>query len=373
MNGRERLERAFSAGGTTEVTVVLSCYPDIYSRDHWDELTGCPWWYAVSPVLDHQLQWRLEAEARTGEDWFRLPFCDARAKRESARVEIRGDRVFLVDDRTGRAEEQHREPVGGWPDTSFAHPDALAQTEEEIDRLVPLPSGDPDDVEREGRNDLARLLRAERAPHGLGNHRTETPFFSCTRLWGFEGTMMMTAGRRDLVRHACERYLARATRRVAEAARLGAEVIWIVDGITDMISPLDFAELNVPSVSHLVQAVRAAGMKSVYYFTGNLAGKLDLILSAGADALAVEESKKGFVNDIVQIADHVRGRCTLFGNVDPYHVLEMGTADQVRAELRHQREAGQRNGNRFVTCLGSPITPGTTVAQVRQFCEIARE
>lgn len=281
--------------------------------------------------------------------------------------------MLLVDTRTSRAEEHRRPPVGGFPDETFARPARLAETVEEIDGLVPLPDAHPDDVVREGRTELAQLLRAATGRTRMANHRTETPLFSCTRMWGFEGTMLMIATRPDLVRHACERHLARAVHRVAEAARLGAEVIWIVDAVTDMIAPRDFAALHVPFVARLADRVRGAGMKSVYSFTGNPGGKLDLILDAGADALALEESKKGFEIDVARIADRVRGRITLFGNIDPYHVLEMGSEELVRAEVRRQLEAARRNGGRFVTCLGGPITPGTTAAQVSRFCRISRE
>ena len=53
----------------------------------------------------------------------------------------------------------------------------------------------------------------------------------------------------------------------------------IEDCLTDMISPVAFGELNVTYVRRLIEEIRSAGMKSVYYFCGNPAGKWDLLLS----------------------------------------------------------------------------------------------
>jgi len=57
MTGREKMEAAFSAGGTPEIPALVP-YEDIFIRDHWDELTDLPWWYREAPDLEHQLAWR---------------------------------------------------------------------------------------------------------------------------------------------------------------------------------------------------------------------------------------------------------------------------------------------------------------------------
>jgi uroporphyrinogen-III decarboxylase len=185
--------------------------------------------------------------------------------------------------------------------------------------------------------------------------------------------MIMVATRPDLVKHACGRFLTLATRRVREAAILGARAMWIVDGLTDVINPQAFASLNVPFMTQVVDEVRAAGLKSIYYFTGNPRGKWDLILSVGADALALEESKKGFEINIEDVVERVQGRCTLFGNLDAVGILQDGTDEQLRAEISRQIAAGRRNGHRFVMSVGSPVTPGTSVERVRMFCDLAHE
>ena len=64
---------------------MLSCHEDIYCNDHWDDLASCPWWFGFSPNLGHQMQWRCEAIANTGEDSFRRPLRDVRVQSHHTR------------------------------------------------------------------------------------------------------------------------------------------------------------------------------------------------------------------------------------------------------------------------------------------------
>lgn len=114
-------------------------------------------------------------------------------------------------------------------------------------------------------------------------------------------------------------------------------------------------------------------MKSIYYFCGNPEGKWDLLLEAGGDAIALEESKKNFVADIEKVAERIQGRCALLGNVDAVGVLQNGTERRLRAEIARQIAAGRRNGGRFITGLGSPVTPSTPLARIRQYCDWAHD
>lgn len=141
MTGREKIEAAFSDGGASEIPAVI-CYEGIYIRDHWDQLTSCPWWYAQSPKLEHQLAWRRDFLAATPQDWFALPPCASRADREAAEIEQRGEDVFLIDRRSGERRKLEPPVVAGWNRQSVAAqatPARLPESVEEIDAAVPLP------------------------------------------------------------------------------------------------------------------------------------------------------------------------------------------------------------------------------------------
>jgi len=374
MTGRQRMEAALSPNGTAETPAVLSCYEDSFQTDHWDDLTRYPWWHETDPDVERQMLWRREAIASTGEDWFRLPFCASREARERERVFEDGGKVFWADTAAGQKQELRRPPPGGWPQHGYAAPRSLPQTPQAIDRAIPIP--DEDDlayVRTEGRDALARRLLAEFGDTLLPNHRSQSPLLFCADLWGFDDMMVNIVTRPDLVEHACERYLVLVQRRLRRAALLGAKAIWVVEGLSDMISAPDFQALGLPYLQVAMEEIRTLGMRSIYYFTGNPAGKLDLIFSLGADAVAFEEPKKGFDVDIVEVARKVRGRCTLFGNLDAVGVLQDGTDEQLRNEVKTQLAAAPLNGGRFVMSIGSPVTPGTSVARARLFCDLVHE
>ena len=374
---RAHIEAALSQDGTNEIPAVI-CYEGIYVRDHWKTLTAAPWWHQFSSGIAQQVAWRSDVLGRTGHDWFEIPGAFyTRQERAAWSIDVRPDGVYRINGRTGIERRLVEPQIGGWDTgpagTQSIHPDHLADTYDEIDALIPEVSEfDALEASASGVDDLAReLSRQQPGLFPLGY--VAAPLWRTYHLWGFSGMMEMVALRPDLVRHACERYLAEGLRTIQEAAWLGAAGIWIEDCLTDVISPPDFTTLNVPYLRRLVDEVRAAGMKSIHYYCGNPNGKWDALLSTGADALALEESKKGFAVDIEEVAERVRGRCALLGNLDAIGILQDGDEGRLRAEIKRQMTAGRRNGSRFIMSIGSPVTPGTPVERVRLYCELVHE
>jgi len=376
MTGRQKIEAAFLEDGTSDVPAVI-CYEGIYIRDHWEQLTSLPWWYNHAPDIQRQMAWRRDVITRTGQDWFVLPYSYPRTHRQYLSIEEGSAGVFRVDDRTGQVEELTKSSVGGWSvygGIQSIHPRHTAQTPEEIDIRIPVPPDfDPADALADGRDDLANALLEEFGEDLYPICHVSSPLWSTYSLWGFEGMMTMIATQPDLVGHACLRLLIKAIYTVQAAAALGAAGIWIEECMTDMISPQAFASLCVPFVQLLVQEIRSAGLKSIYYFCGNPAGKWEQLLSVGADAISLEESKKGFVIDVEDVVDRVGSRCAVLGNLDSIHTLPNASEEQLRAEIARQIAAGRRNGGRFIMSLGSPVTPGTSVDRVRLYCDLVHE
>lgn len=373
MTGRERVEAAFSPDGAREVPVVFP-YEGIFVRDHWSQFTSRPWWQMHSPRLEDQVGWRRDLFAEAGVDWFDLPHCPPKRVREETRVEERDGKVYLVSVRTGRKREL-RSPVvsGDWIAPGGHLADAeRPRSREDVDALLPRPgAGEPD--LSDGRGDLATRMLREFGNDMLPCGRASGPLWSACGLWGFEDAMEKTVENPDLMDYACRRATEYAVAEVREAAALGCRVVWIEDCWTDLVSAEAFAALNVRNLRKITEAVGAAGMKSVHYFCGNPAGRLDLIFDAGADAYAFEESKKGFRIDIGAIAERLGGRAALLGNLDALGVLPNGSETDLRAAIREQLAVGRKNRNRFIMSLGSPVTPGTPPQRVRLYRDLTRE
>ncbi len=374
MTGREKIEAAFSPAGATAYGAVI-CYEGIYIRDHWDELTGCPWWYQQAPELERQLAWRRDAIVRTGQDWFVLPMTATRRERESYTIRILGGQVIRVDRRSGSEQLQVRPEVGGWNpmgEVQSVRPERPALTKRDIASRIRIPRGDPQRLIDRGAGELAKELLDEFGRQLYPIRHVASPLWSTYGLWGFEGMMDMAASRPDLVRHACDRYLEAARYEVRLAAALGARGIWIEECLTDQVSPATFAELNLPYLQPLVDEVRAAGMHSIYYYCGDPNDRWEHLLAAGADAISLEESKKRFRIDIDEVVAQVQGRCAVLGNLDSIGVLQDGDDEALKAEIARQAAAGRANGGRFVMSIGSPVTPSTPVDRVRAYCDAVR-
>ncbi|MHB9031487.1 MAG: uroporphyrinogen decarboxylase family protein [Anaerolineae bacterium] len=369
--GREKILAALSPNGSGEVPAVI-CYEDIFYRDHWRQFTACPWWYALESSAARQLAWRKDAIESIGQDWYVLPMGASRDERAKLAFEERPDGVYRVDRHLGRATRLQEPPVGGQY-IRMTGGQAPIANRADLDRLIPAARQQIFCGSMDGRRDLADSLL-----HGPGANlaplmHIPSPLWSCAMTWGFEDFMLALADRPELVRYACERYSLLAEQQAAEAAALGAEVIWIEECMTDMVSPADFKEFNLPYATRVVEAIRDAGMQSIYYYCGSPAGRLEFILEAGADAISLEESKKGFDIDIEDIVEAVDGRCAVLGNLDAINLLPACSEAQLRAEITRQITAGRRNKSRFIMSLGSPVTPGTTVQRVRLYCDLVHE
>jgi hypothetical protein len=375
VTGSERIEAAFSPDGARDTPAVI-CYEGIFVRDHWSQLTRRPWWEQLDPDVERQAAWRCEVIEQIGQDWLVLPSALPRAQRAGLSLQVRPEGVVRLDARTGIAEPLAEPQVGGWSpagELASVQPEHLAETPDEIDHAIALPASDPGAAVADGRGDLAARLQ-QQCGRGLWPLRhVSSPLWRCYSLWGFEGMMAMAATRPDLVRHACLRYLESSVRAVREAAALGAAGIWIEECLTDMVSPETFRALNLPFLRPLVEEIRRAGLKSIYYYCGDPWDRWDLLMDAGADALSLEEGKKGFEIDVDDVVARTQWRCVVLGNLDAIGVLQDGSDDALRAEIARQLAAGHRNGGRFIMSLGSPVTPETSVARVRRYCDLVRE
>ena len=301
MTGEERIEAAFSPEGTSEIAAVLP-YEGIHYRDHWPLLTSCPWWYASSPSMSHQLQWRSDVIARTPQDWFIAPQGFSQKEREELTIESSSGGVFLLNRHTGERTQLHEPGVSG--STTLASDASrqagLPRNIEDMEKLLPRAATfDRTAFIDEGRADLAGEVKAGPGRTLCALHHVNSPLWCCSSL-GFETMMTLVAERPDLIEYACGRYTQIAVAAVQRAAALGVQVIWIEECFTDMVSPAAYARLALPDLRIIIDEIRANGMKSIHYYCGNPWPKWDMLLDTKADALALEEGKKNFRIDIAE-------------------------------------------------------------------------
>lgn len=371
MTGKEKIVAALSAAGSVEIPAVTP-YEGIFIRDHLQALLGADWWQYYTASVEVHAAWYGRVIRRLGQDWFHVLACPSRADRADVTVERAGESWVRRNRTTGEAQPLAPPPVGGLHATDVLAPPPPAATRAAVEARLPLePAFDPQRYTADGRTDLARAQIGQ-LPDLYPIGYVGTPFWHCYGLWGFERMMTMLSDDPALVHLATSRFLHNARQRIREQAALGARGVWIEECMTDMLSPADFAEFNLPSLRELIAEIRACGMHSVYYYCGDPAGKWELLPDAGADALSLEEGKKGFAIDIAEVVRRADGRCAVLGNLDAIGVLQDGSDEQLQAEIARQLHLARDHGRRFIMSLGSPVTPLTPVTRVRRFCDLVR-
>ncbi len=369
MTGREKIAAAFSSAGSPEAPVV-SCYGGIFERDHFSALTDLPWWQQDDP--DPALRAMLTADllAKTDFDWFGLPYGALREEQQAIRIIHEPDGVYRMDARTGARRLLAPPVVSG---TLSVSRDA-APVIDDLDAYLieQITVAPPCRGVADGREELPRRLMTSLGQTKSAIRHVSAPLWTLGGLLGYEQWFAFLATDPTPLLAACERMLTHMVHAVEDAAACGCDVIWIEDCMTDQIGPARFARFNLPLLRELTDAIRRHGMHSVHYFCGDPWPQFDLLLDTGADALGLEESKKDFAIDIDAVADRVQGKMTLLGNLDAIDLLEHGSRDELRVAIHRQLAAGRRNGGRFILSTGSPITPGTSVARVREMVEMAR-
>ena len=343
MTAKDRFNAAFE--GKPGYPVAL-CYEGLFMRDHIDEVSDKPWDYCIDPDIKKRLSWHEGVKNRLTHDWIGYPFS------------------YCYNE----VPQNITKPIQSGTYSRKSEKIKIDSTEQ-IDARIPLYSDTSEQSLPKGALEAKlEVLYADRPKLSA----TASPFWGCNSLWDFETLMMLAIDNPLLLEYACERITMNAIFRVKQLKTQGCSMMWIEDCYSDMLPPGLFERLNIDFVKMIIAEIRNAGMRSIHYFCGNPYGKLDLLLSANADAYSFEESKKGFDIDIIDLAKYINGRNCLFGNIDSIGVLQNGSLDDIKHELNRQGKAGKLNGDRFVFALGSPVTPLTPMKKVIDFINIAR-
>ncbi len=117
----------------------------------------------------------------------------------------------------------------------------------------------------------------------------------------------------------------------------------------DLLSPKTFRAVVLPALKMFYEQVGSMGLVPVTYFLGEIVPILDELACMGAHALMIEEPKKGFRLEVLEIHRALAGRMALFGNLDSVYTLLWGDASAVQAETRRQCACAEKGG--FISSL----------------------
>ena len=119
----------------------------------------------------------------------------------------------------------------------------------------------------------------------------------------------------------------------------------------------------------LYAELREIGLLPIGYWLGDVRPHLHWLNALGMSGLMVEEDRKGFRLDPLEVRRALRPEVCLFGNLDST-VLLRGSPEAIRAEVTHQRRAADAGA--FVFASGSPLVRGTPPANIDAYIQAAR-
>lgn len=395
MNAKERLKKAI-AGEPTDIPAVAPAYLSLYldTRIHEHYLAayrrklvgqrGCS--------LDHaeDSQFRAEAILRAYEifeerpDWMHTQPGESREWAGRGEFTLEDGRLTYTDRQTGRKTDMEEPGRLMLPSaTRYAYrvrtaradvwdESAELRTEADVDAWVPVRQAE--ELDAQGVFEVTRLLARAVGKTTPLCYIAPSPFWSTYSLLGFQGMMIMIRERPDLFRYLMERRHRQRLEVLRGLAAAGLTHVWVEECLSsaDLISPRHYEQFAFPTAQRFIRDVKGLGLTVVFYYCGDVVPRLPWLKRLGMDALAVEESKKGFSVDIADVIAGVDGACCVFGNVDAIQVIAEGTRETIQAEVHRQLTLGQQ-ARGFVLCQGSPFTLDTPPAKIDWFIQSARQ
>ena len=139
--------------------------------------------------------------------------------------------------------------------------------------------------------------------------------------------MVMMREKPELFAYLMERRGRQRMEMLKGLARVGVEYVWLEECLSsaDLISPRDYERFAFATTGPTIAEAKRLGLTVILYYCGDVIPRLPWLVRLGMDALAVEESKKGFSVDIAEVIAAVGDTCCVFGNVDAVQVMCEGS------------------------------------------------
>lgn len=304
-------------------------------------------------------------------DWMHLGSAGWRGFWDRQR-KVEGNRAFLQSDR-GWVEIREDYSLEDYSDVPWwgSGPVLRLSSKSEIDDYYASTSRTEQEVLDSGRFEHMSILAGEFGESMLIAVNDGAPG-SWLPDHSYEEALIACVEQPDLMRYCvfkdCQRFLADV--RAAKAS--GAHAYIFSEGFCgslDAVSPEMHERLEAETKRWFYSEVRKIGILPIGYFLGDVRPNMRWINTLDMAGLMIEESKKRFTLDPVEIRKALRPEVCLFGNADSL-LVKQGTPEEIREEVGRQKVASEFGS--FVPTNGSPLIVGTPPENVEIFMEQAR-
>jgi hypothetical protein len=372
MTGRERVLAAYE-GRMPDCVPASAPYIMLSNADHWVEATGLPVWkfyeWQYLPPDAHAARYADFTSAMPF-DVFEPFFGHSAQEREAITVVENDGRHFFRDRRDGSLN-----PV---PDTiheagSALHANETRHVFTREDARTRITTATAERQIADGQMDFAKAaFSLYGGSHFFVTGGIVNTFYMCSFQFGLTNMFAALKEEPDLFHYVSSLNLEQNIERIRAYAAVGGDAVYIDDATAtcDMISVNDFETFSLPYMREEVREIKRLGMKAICIYFGGIGDRADRILSLEPDALSMETSMKGYVNDLAAVAKLAAGKICLYGNLNPFNDVQMLSDAALENKVRLQCAQGSVGG-RFVTSTGSPLTPGTPVSRIRRLIEMS--
>ena len=228
-------------------------------------------------------------------------------------------------------------------------------------------------------SDLARV-RAELGDEGLVMASIGDPAYLAADLMSFQEYLMWAFEETDHFARTVEIIAGRVMENLRRQLDCCVLDLYRIVGpeyfAPPYLPPAMFRRFVVPHVAEMTRLIHARGAKVRLHCHGKIAKVLDMILETGCDGIdPCEPSPDGDIE-----LDEVKRRCqargvSVWGNIE-LKLLEQGTVNQVRAEVRRIMEQAKAGGGFVLLPTAGPINiplAPKTEANYKAFIEAGLE
>jgi hypothetical protein len=378
-------------GETPDVTPAAPCYPSLYLEDreraHYIDQYRERMQGSKRYKIDHTEDTLFRARAvirsysafKTPPDWIEIGRGAIKAWAERTAIVAR-DRVLCYEDQiSGVCIPMHTIaiPYGDAilnDENPFAHDDNLlanVKTREDVDAEMPILSAEA--WLARGDLDLPKMIAAECRENFFVSTVLDTPYSDVYGLLGFKGLMIIQRTNPELFHHILRRKWAQSQEIINAWAQIGIHGVFVQEVFTgvDAISPRNYDQFvfayNQPYFAHM----HSLGLIPIHYVCGDALPRIDRMVACDIAAVAFEEGKKKFSNEIAEIVERVNGRKAIFGNIDAIQFGIHSTPQEMADEVQRQMKIGSQ-ARGFVVSTGSPFPLETEPKMIDTLIETAQ-
>jgi uroporphyrinogen-III decarboxylase len=305
-------------------------------------------------------------------DWIHCGSGAGRQWRDRQR-RVDGDRAFLRSDDGQRwieiQENYQLAPDPDAPGDSPAGPRLTLESQAAIDEYFDAGRTTVDDLLASGTFDHMKRLADAFGDQVLIAINDGLNYIPCL---SYEDALVEALEKPGLVAHVIRRQCENFMPRVLAAKACGAQAYILSEGFggsLGQISPELEERVQADAKRWFYAEIRKAGLLPIGYWLGDVRPHLGWLNRLNMAGLMIEEDKKGFTLDPLEIRRRLQPETCLFGNLDSALLLR-GAPDSVRAEVRRQRRAAEAGA--FIFANGSPIVLGTPAENLDAFLQEAR-